>query len=465
MAYSELVKNFDKTRGYMRQFFVFGFKSRTEFKSKSLRSYDDERRRVESWLGDYMKFRQEQDGKKIFMSMDSREIPSNPFYEAFKAKSFTPGDISFHFCVLDMLSGGHKLSVRQITDSLYDIYFPNLDIKKLPDSSTVRKKLAEYEALGLLSSKTENRKKYYFINKDNIKIEAWREAIDFYSEYSPLGVIGSYLRDRLSSAVHSCFGFKHHYFLHALDMQVLYNLVLAIHEKRCAIIEVPMRQSGKLRKFTVLPYKIYISTQSGREYLLSYDYSAKRPEIFRLDSILSAKAGKTEKHFEKYTSWYEEFRKYQWGVSFCRTFQPQHLEMTIRAAADEVFIVQRLEREKRNGTVEKIGNGIYKYSVDSYDCFEMLPWLRTFIGRIVDLKCSNEKVVKRFYEDLSAAAKLYDNSETDIISFGENNNTKISSSAGTETKILKGGDSGVLPKSDILYADMLAAASGGETEK
>ena len=93
MAYSELVKNFDKTRGYMRQFFVFGFKSRTEFKSKSLRSYDDERRRVESWLGDYMKFRQEQDGKKIFMSMDSREIPSNPFYEAFKAKSFTPGDI------------------------------------------------------------------------------------------------------------------------------------------------------------------------------------------------------------------------------------------------------------------------------------------------------------------------------------------------------------------------------------
>lgn len=26
MAYSELVKNFDRTRGYMRQFFVFGFK-------------------------------------------------------------------------------------------------------------------------------------------------------------------------------------------------------------------------------------------------------------------------------------------------------------------------------------------------------------------------------------------------------------------------------------------------------
>ena len=54
MAYSELVKNFDRIRDYMRQFYVYGFKSRTEYDKKSARSYDNERRRVESWLGDYM---------------------------------------------------------------------------------------------------------------------------------------------------------------------------------------------------------------------------------------------------------------------------------------------------------------------------------------------------------------------------------------------------------------------------
>ena len=72
MAYSELIKNFERIRDYMREFYVYGFKSRDEFTKKSARSYDDERRRVESWLGDYMRFRQTADGKKVFLSIDSR---------------------------------------------------------------------------------------------------------------------------------------------------------------------------------------------------------------------------------------------------------------------------------------------------------------------------------------------------------------------------------------------------------
>lgn len=44
MAYSELVKNFNRIRDYMRELYVYGFKSRDEFSKKSARSYDDERR-------------------------------------------------------------------------------------------------------------------------------------------------------------------------------------------------------------------------------------------------------------------------------------------------------------------------------------------------------------------------------------------------------------------------------------
>ena len=52
MAYQELVKNFEKVRAYMRAFYVYGFRSRSEYDAKSARSYDDERRRIESWLGE-----------------------------------------------------------------------------------------------------------------------------------------------------------------------------------------------------------------------------------------------------------------------------------------------------------------------------------------------------------------------------------------------------------------------------
>ncbi len=69
MAYSELIKDYERVRDYMRQFYVYGFKSREEYDAKSPRSYDNECRRIESWLGKYMSFRQDAGGKQVFLSV------------------------------------------------------------------------------------------------------------------------------------------------------------------------------------------------------------------------------------------------------------------------------------------------------------------------------------------------------------------------------------------------------------
>lgn len=85
MAYGELIKKFEKIREYMREFFVYGFKNRDKVGTKSARSYDNERRRIESWLGDSMTFLHSANGKAHFISVDTRKVPSNPLYHAFKA--------------------------------------------------------------------------------------------------------------------------------------------------------------------------------------------------------------------------------------------------------------------------------------------------------------------------------------------------------------------------------------------
>lgn len=103
-SYSELIKNFEKIRAYMREFYVYGFKSRDEYDRKSARSYDDERRRMESWLGEYMGFVRTSGGKNMFISIDSRVSRHNPLYKAWKAKSFTGSDITLHFILLIFLS-------------------------------------------------------------------------------------------------------------------------------------------------------------------------------------------------------------------------------------------------------------------------------------------------------------------------------------------------------------------------
>ncbi len=115
MAYQELIKNFERIRDYMRQFYVFGFKSREEYDAKSARSYDDERRRIESWLGDHMAFRQDSGGKNVFISVDSRRILHNPLYKAYKAKSFTSRDIALHFYILDILQPGEVRTAGELT--------------------------------------------------------------------------------------------------------------------------------------------------------------------------------------------------------------------------------------------------------------------------------------------------------------------------------------------------------------
>lgn len=104
MAYKELIGNFDEVRDYIREFFIYGIKKRSDFSDKSGRTYDNRRRQIESWLDGYMSFQQSASGKAQIISVDSREVVHNPLYKAFKTKNFSDYDILLHFCILDMLS-------------------------------------------------------------------------------------------------------------------------------------------------------------------------------------------------------------------------------------------------------------------------------------------------------------------------------------------------------------------------
>ena len=130
-SFSELIKSFDKTRDYIRDFFIYGFKVRNEFTGKSSRTYDDEKRRAESWLGDIFRYDNTRRGKQVSITVDSGHISENPLYSAYYSKSFTDNDIKLHFMLMDILDG-KSLNVREITESLNSTY------GQLFDEQTVR---------------------------------------------------------------------------------------------------------------------------------------------------------------------------------------------------------------------------------------------------------------------------------------------------------------------------------------
>ena len=129
--------------------------------------------------------------------------------------------------------------------------------------------------------------------------------------------------------------------------------------------------------------------------------------FFRLDTIRSVKSGAVEQDYARYAGYGVKLRENLWGTSMNQEFSLDHIEMDIAVAPDEGFIVDRLYREKRCGVVERVSEGVWRFSADVYDASELLPWIRTFTGRILDLRCSNQCVQERFYADLDAVVELY----------------------------------------------------------
>ena len=409
MAYSELIKNFEKIRDYMREFYIYGFKSREDYTKKSARSYDDERRRIESWLGGYMAFRRTGEGKNVFISVDNRSVTFNPLHNAWKAKSFTDKDIVLHFCILDLLAGGTARSVGEIADGVAEL-LSHTDIPFEIDESTVRKKLKEYAEFGVLQDEKHGRLLYYRLAEDGVDLSAWEDAAAFFSEEAPLGVVGSYLLDRQDEAPEH-FRYKHHYLLHTLDTQILYEALCAMKEKRCVdITNFNVRRDAEV-EHRVYPLRFYISTQTGREYLLAYHYRFHRPMFFRLDTIRSIKAGPVEKQHEKYESFIGKFDENLWGVSTGSDYSIDHVELTLRVEDGEGYILDRLEREKRHGRIETVDEHTYRFVADVYDAGEMLTWVRSFIGRIISFESDNHFAVSRFYDDMQRMNEIYGGGE------------------------------------------------------
>lgn len=409
-SYSELIKNFEKIRAYMRDFYVYGFKSRDDYQKKSARSYDDERRRLESWLGDHMGFVRTPEGKNVFISIDSRTIRHNPLYNAWKAKSFTDGDITLHFILFDVL---HDPSVRRtIAELLREIdtkYLAGFETPMMFDESTIRKKLKEYCEAGIIVAEKEGRKVYYR-RTDSTNLSDLNDVLHYFSEVAPCGVIGSFILDKAESDT-DAFTFKHHYITGAIDSGVLAALFAAMREKRAVTVTNMSRKKDMPRRIRIIPLRVLISVQNGRQHLFAYLPDYNFFTSYRIDYLSNVKLEDPTPRFDELRAELDRMQSKMWGVSVKRNKwgndHLEHVEFTIKVADNEAYIVRRLEREKRVGTVEKLDEHTYRFSADVYDTSEMIPWIRTFICRIVKMNFSNRTIENQFKQDLEAMYRIY----------------------------------------------------------
>lgn len=406
MAFSELIKNFDKLRDYMRDFYVYGFKTRSDFSRKSTRTYDNERRRIESYLGSYIRWEYGKNGKRMSLSVDSAKIPQNPFYRAYQSKSFTGNDILLHFFLLDLLEDLPCVTAGQAADAL------SLRYGELFDVQTVRGKLREYADMGLLKIQKQGRTVAY--RKSGLSFstlfpqaEDARDFLAFFGECAPFAVAGSYLSGR-AKLLNTRLLFKHHFLVHTLEDTVLLPLMEAMREERLVQVTNFSGRSGTQSNVVGLPIAILVSVRTGRRYLVLYGEKRRRFHSFRLDSIKAVKLLGVCGDAQALLHEGESCIACTWGASLPARQKTERFAMTLAVDEErERYILERLEREGRGGRIEQVGPGRYRFSVDVTDSGELLAWVKTFTGRILSVEGDNQAVVSRFYRDMRRMEKMY----------------------------------------------------------
>lgn len=402
--FQELIKNFDRIRDYMRQFYIYGFKVRNDFDSRSARTYDNERRRIESWLGDYTCSSYTTKGKQVYINIDSKTVPENPLYAAWKSKSFTDNDILLHFFILDQLTDHPRgMNASALSDAIsltYGVAF---------DPQTVRLKLKEYESLGLLCSHKEGKNLIYQMlppqfPHDSPLNDTLLTAVSFFQGTAPFGSIGSTILD-WHDRKNTFFQFKHHFIVHTLEDQVLLQSLTAIREHRLIDYENKSFRSGSISSQSGVPLKIFVSTRTGRRYLCLYLPSLRRFHNARLDSILSITIKEPWEDYERLLA----NIKRCWGVSF-GSGRSRLETICLRLSIDEEkepYVLKRLYREGKGGEILKIREHEYLYTGAFFDTNELLSWVKSFTGRILDIQGTCEPAILKVTRDWERMYQMY----------------------------------------------------------
>lgn len=413
-GFTELIKNFDKIRDYTREFFVYGYKCRNDYTRKSGRSYDNERRRIESYLAGYIKWETNSRGKNLFISTDTSDLSENPLFSMWEAKSFTKNDCLLHFCLPDILKKNPGLTAKDVTSILSEEYLSCFNDYEMLDVMTVRNKLNEYTMAGLFSTQKNGKTLHYSMNEtlfDQVTPDAVNSlllAVQFFENVVPAGVLGYFIR-RDKGKREDVFSFRHIFMSHTLDDEVVITIAQAIAGKKTIRFENYSLRSKAPSVETVLPLKIVTNVKHGRRFLITYNLRQRRLFSYRLDYMKNLTVvEESSMHDTKLTDLTEKL-PFSWGVAFGKKAQLEQVEVMLHIdELTEEYVLKRVKREGKNGSVEKVGKHTFLYRIEVFDTMEMVPWLRTFIGRIISIKGSNKTVIQRFIDDSKRMASFYE---------------------------------------------------------
>jgi predicted DNA-binding transcriptional regulator YafY len=416
-----LMRDLHDIRDVIRLFLIYGFFSKKDIMMRNgmkAITYDKYKKTIQNLIDNtkIKSYTNEAREKCVYISVDYVQETDNPLFTIWQGKSLTSNDIWYLFAITDALAKHDEgLTVSELTARLAPYRAAGIE------EQTVRNRLEEMRKLGLVQTDRSGKRKIYKLHPpflENLDEDQLREldtACSFFQNVYPIGVLGYHLRQKMSILLpeaSAAFMFKHHHLGGTVDDEVLLQLFQAMREKRKITFHLQQSQGNAIRfiENSFVPMKLIADLWQGRRYIAGYHEDFGRCWSFRLDKMFHVQLREEYPFYEeKYAELERQLAKSWCVVMAARDAPLDEVVMTLAINPQtESYVLDRLHAEGKWGTVRQMDSERFEYRIEVNDAQEMIPWIRTFTGRIVDFRCSNPAVAAKLSEDWQEALNQYE---------------------------------------------------------
>ena len=435
-------QRFNLKRRIAREMFINGYRTKKSYLSGGVNP-GEPYKNIRKSLEGIMVLSDE--NKKIkTATYDQMRVACNPFLRLYATKTMTAFEYYCLFYFIDRLSIGDctenelfkDISVNGGSEDGYDIKTLRAQLKKhtlvVNEREQSKRSIEASSEKGFINRFFEKGRSFYCIRPEQYPMTSARtglfdlfpgliDAVYFFSEVSPVGALGYNIISKSQIQPNDIFVFKHHYIGTALDQIVVLNLFDLMQNNTVASIRTEQQSDHiHLESSKILPLAIRKSVFDGRQFLYGYDITKKIYTSMRIDYIHSVakyddKLDSAAIHKSDVELIDRSVMNTIWGYSHCKeTHATYHLSISFRYDVfDEMYIYERILREKRYFSIEKDILGSLTICGQVTNTKDLLPWLLSFTGFVEKIRINGDtcdekgRLKARFIDHITTLLDYY----------------------------------------------------------
>lgn len=413
------IKYHETIRQMLHQLFVYGCYDRVQGAARqgtSDRSYSTNIRRIKYFWPDDLAAERAETNKKIHrFPLPSAPAQGNILARSYAIKAFNAQDLNLYIFLLSALADQPPQTAAALVDAIKENVFTDYGGtaarprgKKQGEPvyyPMVRDKLEAMAAAGFLEKEAAGRNARYRI-ADNLLARLAPEDLDRLDravlrcrDRMPLSALGYGVQRAIEGTIASWNGDdlppappparEGVFYQSVLDDEVVWGILAAIEHRRKITFSVDRDPGSPLRGVT--PVRILRDTVYGRQYLFARTAKG-RACLRRIDRIRNLSEEDATFAPEAAAAVLPLLDRI-----WCASLDDARSK---RAPAEDVVLAfrfdglatgtaetlkTRLQRERRQGTIEPCSEALWRYRIAVRDPVEMIPWIRTY-GRCVSVE-------------------------------------------------------------------------------